>query len=616
MDVPPGPHSGARFTIAPSDGVSRVALTTLGLSVLLVVSYLERGDPVPWATVLLTIGVGAIPLLAFLAMGRPSGVRVLEVLDDRLHLPFGPRSEQTIVVRYPELTTVYRRRGRRGYLLLATPYAQVRFARSSFASSEALERAYGAIRGRLESFVPNGTLSLERMDGANAAADAVHGARPIVTYGVVGTIVALYLAMRLGGGFERMYTIVGWGIGVAPLIEAGQFARVATASWLHGNVLHLAAVVFVILQFGERVERLFGSIDTLAIVGVAGLAGGIASALSATTPLFLGAQTIGFGLFGAYAFTATRYKADLPIGMRRRLTWWAFVGFLLAALPLLSGAIDLPGELGGLLVGVVFCALVLVKDEPPLPHRRTSIGGALLAIGGVAATVAGGALFVAQSEPASDETTMIRYHLDHSLGGRGTLNRIAWEIATEVDPTQERLDLARTAIDRALEREREDFPRAQFEDTYGQVLHRQGHRALAIEHELAALRLLDRPFFATQVARFAGGDGAVVLEGGRDREVRLELVEHEMRGFGVRVFAATATTASTLYAVARLDDRIVGLLRMSLDRTVDGSVTRWLAKEGAAASWPSGVTLAPAIYAPQEGGWRAWSADPTALALP
>ncbi len=609
------PSSGARFTLAPAQGVWRVGSVALTVSLVMLVAVLEQGQSLPLEGVLLIFGVGFMPFLAFLAMGRPSGQQILEVLDDRLHVPYGPRFEQTVVLRYPELTTVYRRRGPRGFLLIATPYAQMKFSRKSFSSDDDFERAYGAIRARLENFLPAGEVIAARMDEANAAADRVADAKPVITVALVVVLVAVYAALRLGGAFDRIYAIVGYGAGIEPLVGAGQFFRVATASWIHGNALHLAAVVFVIFQFGSRVERLFGPVNTLLVAVLAALAGGAASALSATTPVFFGAQTIAFGLFGAYAFVATRYKANLPLGMRRRLVWWIFVSLMLAAVPMLSGAVDLPGELGGLLVGVVASALLFVRDDPPLPQPKASVPAIVLSAASVVATLAGVVMFAQHGERVADETTMIRYHLDNSLGGRVGLNRIAWEVATDPSSDGERLGLARTAIERALERERDDDVRAAFEDTYATVLHRLGERDAAVEHELEALKLTDGAFMATQLARFADG-ATVVLGGTRDRDVRLEVVEHEMRGFGVRVWAASATTSTSLYAIARLDDRIVGLLRMSLSPTVDRDVTRWLAKEGAAASWPSGISLAPAVYVPLGSSWRAWSADPDALALP
>lgn len=615
METDEQPGSG-RYVLAPANTVPRIGVAALAVALLVVVAVVEQGVAVSWQFVAMIVGLGVLPMLAFLALGRPRGNRILDAHDDRLHLPYGPRADQTIVVRYTELTSVYRRRGRRGYLLVATPHAQLTYPEQVFAAPEELDRLYAALRDRVESIVPNGADRLAAMDEANAAADRAADVRPIATVLTLTALALVYVMQHALGGFDRLYAIVSLGAGARPLIDDGQIFRAVTASLLHDNIIHAAIVGFLIFVFGRRMERLFGARNTLLVIVSAMIAGGAVSSISTGEAAFVGAQTAAFGLFGAYAFVVTRYKRTMPHGFANRVGWWVFVGILLATLPMYATVIDLPGELGGALAGVLIAALVLVRTEPKLPRHAVGLPThVLLGAGLVVMGVAIG--FAAQRRAVAgptDETTMIRYHLDNSLGDRYVLNRLAWEIAVDPNASRERIELARVAIERALERERDDAVIAAFEDTYATILHRDGDREGAVAHELVSLDITDSDFMATQVARFVGDD-VVVLSGARDRAATIEVVEHANRGFGVRLQAKTATAASALYAVAEADGEITGLLRLTLPAEVS-SQTRWLSKEGAPASWPAGTTLRPAVYAPGIRSWRAWSAASDALALP
>lgn len=611
-----------RFTLEPRTGLSRIALFGAASAALVIASVAERGIGVPLAAVVMIFGLAFVPLLVAVAVGSPSGRRFVEVLDDRLHIPYGARALRMIVVRYTEIDALHLQLHRRGSLILATPYARVRIPRSWFESEGDAERLHALIRAKVQLIVPNGEARAARLDEASAAAHLAESTPPRATVGAIVALVLGHGVAHLLGGFERLYAMVAVGAGARVLVEEGQWFRVVSANLLHSSLFHLAIIAALIFVFGRRVEQMFGARHTLLVMLASLIAGGVASAVSMGDVVFMGAQPVACGVLGSAAFVTTKYRTRLPHALRAGPSWWilsvSLALFLLIVSPFLQGS-DVPGQLGGLLAGVVVTALVLLRGDPGLPVRETPIGVTaaafvlLLAIAGAA----GASGVRAMSDGAADETRVIRYHLDNSVGDRTMLNRIAWEIATDPDAPSERIALARVASERSLERLKIPEVRAAYEDTYATVLYRLGEHAAAAEHEMVALALRDDPFMATQLARFlAANDDVLRLHGAAAGDVRIETVEHDVRGFGIQLQGVTATTATTLYALAKKGGQLQGLLRLTVDADVPTGETIWLEKRGAPASWPPGTTLEPAAYDFGDGGWRAWSADSEALELP
>ncbi len=161
------------------------------------------------------------------------------------------------------------------------------------------------------------------------------------------------LAMVIGGGR------------VAELIAEGEFWRLISCMWVHGDLVHLLLNGVALYGLGRICEALFGSTRTLWLFLVSVFGGSVLSHLGGAQ-LSVGASGGVFGLMGACIVFGWRYRHQLPDRQRRFLLRgiapWVPVNLLIGAVPWLR--IDNLGHLGGLAGGAV-AALWLANEVVP-----------------------------------------------------------------------------------------------------------------------------------------------------------------------------------------------------------------------------------------------------------
>jgi membrane associated rhomboid family serine protease len=204
-----------------------------------------------------------------------------------------------------------------------------------------------------------------------------------VTWALIGICVAVFLVDRVLRSVD-LTTLAGqatWAV------DSGEWWRVITAMFLHGNTLHLLFNMYALWLFGPVLERRFGGPSFLALYIAAGLTGGMLFQLLErnTMAIAVGASGAIFGLLGALLAASFRQRHT-----RAGAAAFAQLGVLLAinlALPLLWPNIAWEAHVGGLMAGIL---IAFVWDHMPLPGqaaawRRVGIavvvgGAALLAI--------------------------------------------------------------------------------------------------------------------------------------------------------------------------------------------------------------------------------------------
>ena len=195
---------------------------------------------------------------------------------------------------------------------------------------------------------------------------------PIVTQTLIAINVAVFLLQLLGGA-DLMRTNTGWiyenGVLVDQALNSsgqvvgvaeGEWWRLLTATFLHGNLIHLGMNMLVLWIIGPPVEEYFGHARYLLLYLVSGLAGSAGALILSGGNPTVGASGAIFGLMGA----------ALILEWRRI---WVFGGQALGlvvinlVLTFAIPGISIGGHIGGL-VGGGICALAFssLRRSPAL----------------------------------------------------------------------------------------------------------------------------------------------------------------------------------------------------------------------------------------------------------
>jgi len=162
--------------------------------------------------------------------------------------------------------------------------------------------------------------------------------------------------------------------GYLPVFEMGRWWTVLSASWLHGNLLHLGMNMYGLFQIAPAVERLYGTGRTWLLYIFAGVTGFLCSSVSPFLPRLLammlgsGGFTIGasaslFGMFGALVH-ASRRGGNRAAG---QMVWtWALAMFIFGLLPGLN--VDNWAHLGGFVGGWVLAHVLDPQREERIDH--------------------------------------------------------------------------------------------------------------------------------------------------------------------------------------------------------------------------------------------------------
>ncbi|XP_010460401.1 PREDICTED: RHOMBOID-like protein 10, chloroplastic [Camelina sativa] len=187
--------------------------------------------------------------------------------------------------------------------------------------------------------------------------------------------VIMYIAQVASDG-----RVLTWGAKINSLIERGQLWRLATASVLHANPMHLMINCYSLNSIGPTAESLGGPKRFLSVYLTSAIASSAMSYWFNKAPS-VGASGAIFGLVGSVAVFVIRHK-QMVGGGNEDLMQIAQVIALNMTMGLMSRRIDNWGHIGGLLGGTAMAWLLgpqwkyeyttrdgrrVFKDSAPIP---------------------------------------------------------------------------------------------------------------------------------------------------------------------------------------------------------------------------------------------------------
>jgi len=202
-----------------------------------------------------------------------------------------------------------------------------------------------------------------------------------VTFFLVLAIAAMYVVEILAGGATNGEVLYALGANhPVAVFQRGEWWRLLTSMFLHGGFVHVLLNGWGLYQLGPLFELFVGPFRMLAVYGLAGLAGSLAS-LFWTQGLSVGASGAIFGVLGALiAFLLRRREHLTPFArsLLGQLVIWAginiYIGF---TVPMIDNA----AHLGGLAAGFVLGLLLRGREprrrlepSPPAPLPRVGEG--------------------------------------------------------------------------------------------------------------------------------------------------------------------------------------------------------------------------------------------------
>lgn len=190
------------------------------------------------------------------------------------------------------------------------------------------------------------------------------------------------------GGFDST-TLLRWGAENGRTLYQGQWWRLLSAMFLHMNIVHLALNMFVAYQVGKTVERLYGSLDFVALYLFSGVAGFFISLLIHPELTVVGASGAIFGLYGGLFIFLLEEEKDFASDVRQYLRSGA-AGFCIYNLfyGLRAPNVDVSAHVGGLLGGLCM-GLLLVRPMDARERAKPEIRHLTVAVLSATAVVCG-----------------------------------------------------------------------------------------------------------------------------------------------------------------------------------------------------------------------------------
>lgn len=180
---------------------------------------------------------------------------------------------------------------------------------------------------------------------------------PYITYGLIAINVILYIIPILIGQYTNLvysYSVYG------PAILKGEYYRLLTGIFLHGNILHLGFNCYALYIIGSQIESFLGKGKYFIIYLFSGLMGALFSMIFGGGVASIGASGAIFGLMGALVCFGYYYRVYLGNVVKTQIipliVFNLFLGFMMSG-------IDNFAHIGGLVGGILMTRALGVKDK-------------------------------------------------------------------------------------------------------------------------------------------------------------------------------------------------------------------------------------------------------------
>jgi membrane associated rhomboid family serine protease len=187
-----------------------------------------------------------------------------------------------------------------------------------------------------------------------------------ITYLLIGINVIIFLLGAVDVEIERR--IIAEGAQHPILVDQGEWWRVITATFLHGNVMHIAFNMWALWLFGPALERRYGSLSFAGLYLAAGIAGGALYHLVGRDAFAVGASGAIFGLFGG--LIAATFRQRHTMAGRAVFSQLLLLLAINLAIPFVVPNVAWEAHVGGLVAGMLIAG---VWDNLPYGDKGSAV---------------------------------------------------------------------------------------------------------------------------------------------------------------------------------------------------------------------------------------------------
>lgn len=225
-----------------------------------------------------------------------------------------------------------------------------------------IEKAFPDIKNKLK-FTEKGLqlfikitndINSKNKSEAEKAEEVFRKKKPVVTLTLIAIYVFLYFATILGNAYEdslNLFCVYG------PLIREGEFYRLLTGTFLHGDIFHLLFNCYSLYIIGSQMESFLGKAKFTIIYFFSALMGSLFSIVFNENPS-IGASGAIFGLLGSMLYFGYHYRVYLGNVLKSQIIPLILINLLWG---FVNTGIDNFAHIGGLIGGALMTVALGIK---------------------------------------------------------------------------------------------------------------------------------------------------------------------------------------------------------------------------------------------------------------
>ncbi len=198
-------------------------------------------------------------------------------------------------------------------------------------------------------------INAHNQEDQKKAEDVFQPKLPIITYILLAMNFIFYF-------FPKLFGLDSWFLNTfctyGPLIRYGQYYRLLTGAFLHGNLFHLIFNMYALYIIGSQIESFMGKWRYLVIYLFSAITASLLSITFSGNGASIGASGAIFGLMGALLYFGYHYRVYLGNVIRSQIIPLILLNLILG---FMMTGIDNAAHIGGLIGGALISVAVGVK---------------------------------------------------------------------------------------------------------------------------------------------------------------------------------------------------------------------------------------------------------------